>query len=187
MVAHDNTVMNATITNATPSADDESTLPESTPIGTDPQRDVMSDVMSDVVPDVTPEEVPGTTIASTPATATVPAEEMKPSQSVTYRPMRWNHLDDRPGVRPHMGSVQRGRRHAGVHADIPALRAALPRTDHPRHHRRTRRPLHGRHTVARRRRTIGLPASQAGTRRDQRRTEPVDARRENPVRDRAMA
>ena len=31
-----------------------------------------------------------------------------------------------------MGSVQRGRRHAGVHADIPALRAALPRTDHPR-------------------------------------------------------
>ena len=55
MVAHDNTVMNATITNATPSADDESTLPESTPIGTDPQRDVMSDV----VPDVTPEEVPG--------------------------------------------------------------------------------------------------------------------------------
>ena len=62
MVAHDNTVMNATITNATPSADDESTLPESTPIGTDPQRDVMSDV----VPDVTPEEVPGVTIASTP-------------------------------------------------------------------------------------------------------------------------
>ena len=55
MVAHDNTVMNVTITNATPSADDERTLPESTPIGTDPQRDVMSDVMSDVVPDVTPE------------------------------------------------------------------------------------------------------------------------------------
>ena len=90
MVAHDNTVMNATITNATPSADDESALPESTPIGTDPQRGVMSDV----VPDVTPEEVPCTTIASTPATATVPAEEMKPSQSVTYRPMRWNDLDD---------------------------------------------------------------------------------------------
>ena len=90
MVAHDNTVMNATITNATPSADDESTLSESTPIETDPQRDVMSDV----VPDVTPEEVPGTTIASTPATATVPAEEMKPSQSVAYRPMRWNDLDD---------------------------------------------------------------------------------------------
>lgn len=38
MVAHDNTVMNATITNATPSADDESALPESTPIGTDPDR-----------------------------------------------------------------------------------------------------------------------------------------------------
>lgn len=90
MVAHDNTVMNATITNATPSADDESTLPEGTPIETGPQRGVMSDV----VPDVTPEEVPGTTIASTPATATVPAEEMKPSQSVTYRPMRWNDLDD---------------------------------------------------------------------------------------------
>ena len=50
--------------------------------------------MSDVVPDVTPEEVPGTAIASTPATATVPAEEMKPSQSVTYRPMHWNDLDD---------------------------------------------------------------------------------------------
>ena len=66
MVAHDNTVMNATITNATPSADDESTLSESTPIGTDPQRDV--------VPDVTPEEVPGVTIASTPATATVLAQ-----------------------------------------------------------------------------------------------------------------
>ena len=90
MVAHDNTVMNATITNATPSADDESALPESTPIGTDPQRGVMSDV----VPDVTPEEVPGLTIASTPATATVPAEEMKPSPSVTYRPMRWNALAD---------------------------------------------------------------------------------------------
>ena len=59
MVAHDNTVMNAPTPNATPSADDESTLSESTPIGTDPQRDVMSDV----VPDVTPEEVPGVTIA----------------------------------------------------------------------------------------------------------------------------
>lgn len=37
MVAHDNTVMNATITNAMPSADDESTLPEGTPIETGPQ------------------------------------------------------------------------------------------------------------------------------------------------------
>ena len=38
MVAHDNTVMNATITNATPSADDESALPESTPIGNSARR-----------------------------------------------------------------------------------------------------------------------------------------------------
>lgn len=76
MVAHDNIVMNATITNATPSADDESTLSETRRSG---------QIQRDVVPDVTPEEVPGTAIASTPATATVPAEEMKPSQSVTYR------------------------------------------------------------------------------------------------------
>ena len=178
MVAHDNTVMNATITNATPSADDESALPESTPIGTDPQRGVMSDV----VPDVTPEEVPCTTIASTPATATVPAEEMKPSQSVTYRPMRWNDLDDivrefdrtwgQCSAAAGTPVSMQISRHFVLHYLEPTTRAIIAELD-------------GR--FMRRRRAIGLPASQAGTRRDQRRTEPVDARHENPVRDRAMA
>ena len=177
MVAHDNTVMNATITNATPSADDESALPESTPIGTDPQRGVMSDV----VPDVTPEEVPCTTIASTPATATVPAEEMKPSQSVTYRPMRWNDLDDivrefdrtwgQCSAAAGTPVSMQISRHFVLHYLEPTTRAIIAELD-------------GRFMGVTLSRVAGEPLAFPQAKQE---LAAVDARHENPVRDRAMA